>query len=285
MSCKVPAPPDPRRILAEAGLFAKKSFGQHFLLDQDVLAYMARLAVRAPGETIIELGAGLGALTHHLLLAGANVVAIERDRELVPLLRRALDWAGERLVVLERDAGKLDYEASAAEHGASTVAGNLPYNIGSRIIVSLANARALVSRGVFLLQREVAERVVATAGQSSYGLLSVLVQRSFDAELVRVVSRHAFAPPPKVQSAVITLAVRAAESEDDEALVIAARAAFSARRKMLRSALATAFDVPAARLAPVFVTAKIDPTARAETLAVFELRRLGEALAAHGIIR
>lgn len=282
-----PPPPQPRALLDEAGLRAKKSWGQNFLQDAHVLADIAALAEAAPGHTIVELGAGLGALTYHLLARGAAVTAIERDREIAPLLRHALSWAGAQLDVVEADAVQLDYAALATKLGGPlTVAGNLPYQLSSRILVSLAQASPSVRLAVLLVQREVAERLVAKEGSRIYGLLSVLVQRRLDVRLARTVPPTAFFPRPKVHSTVVVLTARSALRPDDEdaALVQVARAAFQHRRKMLRGALARVWHLEAAQLAPAFTQAGINETARAEELSIDDFARLGASLRAHGLL-
>jgi 16S rRNA (adenine1518-N6/adenine1519-N6)-dimethyltransferase len=283
----VPPPPSPKALLAAAGLGAKKSWGQNFLLDQKVLADIATLAGAAPGRVVLELGAGLGALTHHLLARGARVIAVERDRELVPVLKSALAWAGDRLEVLEADAARLDYGELAGRLGSPlTVTGNLPYQLSSRILVSLADARPHVGRAVLLVQKEVAERLSAPPGSKVYGLLSVLVQRHVEARTARGVSPAAFLPRPKVHSAVVVLAARpgARDAALDAALVSAARAAFQARRKTLRAGLAGALRVAPALVEAALLEAGLDPSARAETLEVGEFERLGASLAARGLL-
>jgi 16S rRNA (adenine1518-N6/adenine1519-N6)-dimethyltransferase len=283
----VPPPPRAKELLAAAGLHAKKSWGQNFLLDQHVLADIAALAGAGPERPVLELGAGLGALTHHLLARGGKVLAVERDRELVPVLRDVLSWAGDRLELLEADAAQLDYAALAARLGAPlTVTGNLPYQLSSRILVDLADARPHVARGVLLLQREVAERLTTEPGSRVYGLLSVLVQRNLSVRIARGVPPGAFLPRPKVHSAVVVLEARAGTREPvlDAALTATARAAFRARRKTLRAGLALALEVPAAKVEPALLEAGIAPEARAETLGVDELERLGAALARRGLL-
>ena len=231
----------------------------------------------------MELGAGHGALTACLLESGLAVVAVERDRDLIPLLRNAL---GEHpgLAVLEGDAARLDYGELRGQTAPWVVAGNLPYQLSSRILVNLADAREHVEAAVLLVQREVAQRLVAQPPGRVYGLLSVLVQRSFHAEIVRMVPPGAFHPPPNVVSAVVRLTRRPPVAGCDAALVLAARAAFSARRKTLANALGTYFHVDKSQLAAVFATADVAPSTRAEALSVDQFAQLGEALLHHGII-
>jgi 16S rRNA (adenine1518-N6/adenine1519-N6)-dimethyltransferase len=283
----IPVAVAPQVLLRQAGLRAKKSWGQNFLQDASVLADIATACRAAPGRQLVELGAGLGALTAHLLAAGADVLAIERDREIAPLLRQSLG-ADARLQVREADAGRLDYAALAAElHGPLHVVGNLPYQISSRILVNLAAAGQSVQSAVVMVQREVAQRLVAGPPGRDYGLLSVLVQRRFTATILREVPPGAFHPPPKVHSAIVRLVgVPAVYPEaDDVAVVATARAAFCARRKTLRNALLRAPQLPgldAVAAVAALQAADIDPGARAETLDLQAFRRLAASLRAGG---
>ncbi len=281
-----PPPPNPRQLLAQAGMGAKKSWGQNFLLDQEVLAQMAEASGAGPEQPVVELGAGLGALTYHLLRLGGRVVAIERDRELAPLLRSALAWAPS-LDVREADAARLSYADLASELGGPlVVVGNLPYQLSSRILVTLADAAASVRRVVVLVQEEVADRLCAPAGSRAYGLLSVLVQRSLAPEPLWRVPPTAFLPRPKVVSRVVRLESRGAARTEraDAVLVQAARAAFSARRKTLRNALKGALGVEAAATEAAIEAAGLSPQARAETLSVADFARLGKVLEAAGLL-
>ncbi len=283
----LPPPPDPRALLQQAGFGPKKSWGQNFLLDQRVLADIARLAGAAPGKTIVELGAGLGALTYHLLAAGARVVAVERDRELVPILRDVLRWA-DGLEILEADAARLDYAALRARLGVPlTVTGNLPYQLSSRILVELSDAAPSVERAVLMVQREVAERLSAGPGSRTYGLLSVLVQRSFTVREGRDVPPGAFLPPPKVHSTVVVCEAHGAtrDAATDRALVATSRAAFHNRRKTLKNSLSTALAAPAAQVDEAIRAAAVDPTRRAETLDLPTLERLALELRARDLLQ
>lgn len=274
------SPINARALLERAGLRAKKSWGQNFLRDDEVLADIARASRAGPERPVVELGAGLGALTYHLLERGGRVIAVERDREIVPLLRENLATY-ERLEIREANAAELDYAAFAAELGGPlTVVGNLPYQLSSRILVELADAQPHVARAVLMVQREVAERLEATPGGRDYGLLTVLVQRAFWVGRVRDVPPGAFHPPPKVHSAVIELELRKdlRSRERDARLVLTARAAFSQRRKMLRNSIAMALDRDSREVEAALRRAGIDPGLRAEKLGIDELERLGEAL-------
>ncbi len=282
---KAPAVTPAARVLAAHGLAAKKSWGQNFLHDEHVLAQIALETGAGPGRPVVELGAGLGALTRHLVALGGPVVAVERDRDLVPLLCEAFAGAS-ALTILEADAASLDWAELAAKLGGPVrVVGNLPYQIASRIVVSLADAEEHVASAVVMVQREVAERLSAAPGSRSYGLLSVLVQRAFMARLVRLVPPAAFHPRPKVVSAVVALTRKAEPLSMEQRLQVAAaaRAGFSARRKTLRNALAGGLGAPTAAVEEALGAAGLDAKARAETLSVAEFARLGAALAARGL--
>jgi 16S rRNA (adenine1518-N6/adenine1519-N6)-dimethyltransferase len=237
---------------------------------------------------VVELGAGLGHLTVRLLLRGARVVAVERDRDMARVLRAEL---GERVTVLEADAARLDWEALAKEHGAPDapggpprlfVAGNLPYHLSSPILFSLLDAAPRVRRAVLLLQREVAERLAARPGTRNHGLLSVLLQRQAEVAVARRVPPGAFWPPPKVESAVLCVAFRPPrEPVLDEARFRAlVKAGFGQRRKTLRNALEAGRVAEPVALAEAFVLAGIDPGRRGETLSVAEWAALERALPA-----
>lgn len=285
--------PSPRALLERYDLRAKKTWGQNFLGDPAVLDDIAALAATEPGEAVVELGAGLGHLSSRLLLRGARVVAVERDRDMVRVLRREL---GDRITLLEADAARLDWPELAERFGTPdpggqaapdpssrrrlAVAGNLPYHLSSPILFSLLDAAPSIRRAVFLLQREVAERLAAEPGGKEYGLLSVLLQRHAEVEVARRVPAGAFWPPPKVESAVLCAQFRPpAEAVLDEArfrrLV---KAGFGQRRKTLRNALEAGRVAPAEQLTAAMEAAGIDPARRGETLSVAEWAALERAL-------
>jgi len=275
----------PKALLERAGLRAKKSWGQNFLHDRSVLEHIAQASGASAKQTVVELGAGLGALTEFLLALGGRVVAVERDPDLMTVLEQR--FGGQKAFELrKKDAAQLDYAALAGELGGPlNVVGNLPYNIASRIVVSMADAVPHVSLGVVMVQREVADRMQATPGGREYGLLSVLVQRSFNIERVRNVAAGSFYPPPKIQSAVVALRSRARlETLRDDRLVRAARAAFDQRRKTLRNSVAGHLGSDPIVTAGVIRDAGIDPGRRAETLSLDEFAVLGDALDEAGLL-
>ena len=290
MSDPPPPPPDPRVLLKSRGLRAKKSWGQNFLNDQGVLRNIAEVSRAGPGDHVVELGAGLGALTYHLLLTGAQIIAVERDRDLVPLLREIFQEAS-NLSVLEADAAKLSFgdiaaslETTQGTKPSLTVVGNLPYQLSGRILVRVADAQQDVLRAVLMIQKEVAERVSAEAGSRRFGLLSVLVQRNFDVQSHGLVPPQAFHPRPKVDSMVISLSRsrRRLDAVADLHFVRTARMAFAQKRKTLRNTLAAGLQVSGTEVAAILTGEQIDPSRRAETLCYEEWLRLSTALAQQG---
>jgi 16S rRNA (adenine1518-N6/adenine1519-N6)-dimethyltransferase len=273
--------PGPRALLAKHGLQAKKSWGQNFLGDEEILDHIARLAVEEEGERVVELGAGLGHLTVRLLARGARVVAVERDRDMARVLREEL---GERIQLVEADAVTLDLAKLAEAAGAPRIAvvGNLPYHLSSPILFSLLDQADHVSRAVFLLQREVAERLAARPGTKDWGLLSVLLQLRARVHVVRRVPAGAFHPPPDVESAVLHAALgppRAAVA-DEARFRRLVKAGFAQRRKTLWNALGAARLAEPERLRAALAAAGVDPQRRGETLEVEEWAALERALGA-----
>jgi 16S rRNA (adenine1518-N6/adenine1519-N6)-dimethyltransferase len=271
--------PSPRALLAKYGLRAKKSWGQNFLGDEAILDSIAALAVTAPGERVVELGAGLGHLTARLLARGAEVVAVERDRDMARVLRGELEG---RVTVLEADAARIDYAAiAAAPSPGLAVVGNLPYHLTSPILFGLLDQAGAVSRAVFLLQREVAERLAASPGSKAWGLLSVLLQERATVSVERIVPPGAFHPPPRVESAVVRIAFGPARAgaPDPARFRRLVKAGFGQRRKTLANALAAARVAPPEALANALAQAGIDARRRGETLTVAEWAALERALA------
>jgi len=285
--------PGPGALLEKYGLRAKKSWGQNFLGDEAILDDISRLAVRSPGERLVELGAGMGHLTVRLLARGARVVAVERDRDMARVLRGEL---GGRVELLEADAVGLDYGALAASTATATatptpiatptsnpqiaIVGNLPYHLTSPILFSLLDQARHVSRAVFLLQREVAERLAASPGTKAWGLLSVLLQHRAEVRVARRVPRGAFLPPPAVESAVLVaeLGPPRAPVADEARFRRLVKAGFAQRRKTLANALAASRLAPPEQLAEALASAGIDPRRRGEALTVEEWATLERAL-------
>jgi 16S rRNA (adenine1518-N6/adenine1519-N6)-dimethyltransferase len=226
-------PPDPRALLQAHGLFAKKSFGQNFLRDYSVHARIANVLEVGPKDTVVELGSGLGTLTWYLAHTGAKIHAVERDRDLVPILQKVMLPFG-NVQIHEADAKKVDYPAIAP---VLSVAGNIPYQLTSPIIFSLLEHKAVCRQVALLVQKEVADRIAAPPGSRTYGLLSVLIGAVADVKRLFVVPAGAFHPAPKVDSAVLHWRVREGIEGADQVFIDVVKSAFQQRRKTLRNAL------------------------------------------------
>ena len=267
--------PPLRDVIARHGLAASKALGQNFLLDGQLLDRIARVPGPLAGARVYEVGPGPGGLTRALLKAGAEVVAVERDRRCLPALAELGDAYPGRLTVIEDDALAID-EAVLMGPGAH-IASNLPYNVGTALLVRWLTAEPwppFWASLTLMFQKEVAERIVAAPGSSAYGRLSVLAQFRSVATLAFPVHRSAFVPPPKVTSAIVHL-VPAAQPAGVamKTLERLTAAAFGQRRKMLRQSLK---GVPGAVAA--LETLGLDPTRRAETLAVAEFVSIARTL-------
>jgi 16S rRNA (adenine1518-N6/adenine1519-N6)-dimethyltransferase len=270
--------PPLRDSLAAHGLMAKKSFGQHFLLDLNVTRKIARLAGPLEGRAVIEVGPGPGGLTRALVEAGARVIAVEKDRRFLPLLQDLAEASG-ALTVVEADALEVDETALLAEHAPGLplrIVSNLPYNVGTPLLVKWLVGSAPWETMALMFQKEVARRITASPGEADYGRLSVISQAVAHARLEMTLPARAFTPPPKVDSAVVVLTPRADRPSADllQALERVTGAAFGQRRKMLRSSLK-----PVGGEA-LCAAAGIDPNARAETVPVEGFLRMAGAVAA-----
>ncbi|HUF30296.1 MAG TPA: 16S rRNA (adenine(1518)-N(6)/adenine(1519)-N(6))-dimethyltransferase RsmA [Gemmatimonadaceae bacterium] len=249
-----------------AGSPRRKRFGQHFLTDSGILGRIAEAAGVGPGSTVVEIGPGRGSLTAHLLETGARVVAVEIDRDLV---RRLQDrFAGvDRLTIIQGDV--LDTDLAAAAGGDYALAGNIPYNITTPILFH-AMRPPRPRCAVFLLQREVGERMGAAPGSRIYGALTVTLAAVAHTEVLFRVPPGAFQPPPKVDSVVVRLTPRAdplVSPREEEAFRVLVQGAFGLRRKQMRRVVRTLFDLDADTANSRLAAACIDPGARPETLA------------------
>lgn len=278
----VEAPKSPKAELMARGLQAKKHFGQNFLGDTNIATQIAELCTTPPGGTVIEIGAGLGALTRPLLERASHVVAIERDRDLVPILAEELasEIASGKLELLEADAKSVAYAELFHDRPRPRVlGGNLPYQITGPLLEQACALGAHVDAVVFLVQLEVAERLRALPGTESYGALSVFVQAAYEVTRARIVKRGAFHPQPNVDSAVVRMVPRsepiARETPAFRALV---HAAFGQRRKKLKNAWS---DVPGISRERIEVAARavgIDLDARGETLSAERFGKMAEEI-------
>jgi 16S rRNA (adenine1518-N6/adenine1519-N6)-dimethyltransferase len=269
-----------REALAASGLRPRKRWGQHFLCDARIIERIVAAAALRPDDAVLEIGPGLGALTDALAMAAAALSVVEIDAALGA--RLADRYAARPHVrVLQGDVLALPL-ATLVPRGAVVVA-NLPYNISSAVLMRLAELRTHLPRAVLMVQREVAERLVAPPGGRDRGVLGVLVQTYGDVRTVLRVPRGAFLPPPRVDSVVIEVAWQAEPRVpiDDEALYRrVVRGAFGQRRKMLHNALAglgAELGLDATGLQATLARAGVDPTVRAERLDLAAFARLAAA--------
>lgn len=265
--------PDVRDLLRKYELQPKRSFSQNFLIQPDAIAQIADAAL-AMGEQLVELGPGLGALTHALLERGATVLAVELDRDMVHVLRQEFaDW--ERLEIQCSDAAELDLEAHSQACGSKlVVTGNLPYRATGAIIRRVVAHAAVLDGAILMVQREVRDRLVAQPATKEYGALTVFTRAAFEVETLCRLRPGSFYPAPKVESAVVRFLPRETPlAEETESFRTVVRAAFQMRRKILRNALRALGD--ADRAESVLSAAGIDPGRRGETLSIEEFARLG----------
>jgi 16S rRNA (adenine1518-N6/adenine1519-N6)-dimethyltransferase len=272
----VPDLPPIREVIARHNLAASKALGQNFLLDEQLLARIAALPGDLAGQQVLEVGPGPGGLTRALLRAGARVTAIEMDRRCLPALAELGEAFPGQLTLIEGDALKLDHNALMRGEPFHVLS-NLPYNVGTALFVRWLSGETwppLWRSLTLMFQREVADRIVASAGDNAYGRLAVLAQWRAEARLAMKVHRSAFTPPPKVMSAVVHVTPAAMpEGVSARMLERLTEAAFGQRRKMLRQSLK---GVPGALEA--LATLGIDETRRAETLSVAEFVAVAQAL-------
>ncbi len=257
------------RLLRAHGLSPRKSLGQHFLADPNIVERIVSVADVAPGDRVVEVGAGTGTLTRALAETGARVVAYEIDERLRPLLAESL--AGlDNVEIRFADAAAVDLASELGE-GPWILVANLPYQVGTTLLLDIVRGVPAVTRMVVMVQLEVARRLVAAPGAPEYGLPSVIVRLHTRPRLEFTVPPQVFVPPPRVSSAVVRLDRIAAPAAADRAVELAA-AGFGRRRKMLRRALAGVLTDPREALA----AAGIDETARAEDLEAGDWVRLAE---------
>jgi 16S rRNA (adenine1518-N6/adenine1519-N6)-dimethyltransferase len=268
--------PPLREVIERHGLNAKKSLGQNFLLDLNLTRKIARLSGNLGDRTIVEIGPGPGGLTRALLMEGAkHVIAIERDARCLPALEEIAARYPGRLTVHSGDALEADWPAVIVGSQPVTIAANLPYGIASQLLVGWLETEPWppwFDRMVLMFQREVADRIVATPRTKAYGRLSVLAQWRTRTKVVMTLPPEAFAPAPKVASAVVEFAPIPMPEPQCRVATLArvTAAAFGQRRKMLRSSLKRLTAMPELLL----LEAGIAPERRAEELTVAEFARL-----------
>jgi 16S rRNA (adenine1518-N6/adenine1519-N6)-dimethyltransferase len=250
-----------RRLLAEHEISPRKALGQHFVVDPNTIERIVRLAALRPGEKVLEIGPGLGSLTLALAASGAFVTAVEIDAGLVRVLREILPRS---VRLVHANALACDWP-SLLEGEPWVVVANLPYNVATPLVVTLLERAPQVRRMLVMVQKEVAERIVATPGSRAYGAVSVRCAYFATSRLVGEVPPGVFLPRPNVASALVELVRRSASVLGEQGASFAeidhlVRAGFSARRKMLRRSLAGLVDPQ------VFEASGVSASARAEDL-------------------
>ena len=261
-----------------------KRLGQHFLVDSRPLYAMLQAAELLPEDGVLEIGPGLGVLTRELCSRAGKVVAVEKDRQLIPILED-LTKDFKNICILDADMLKLDMEELREEHfgGSFKVVANLPYYITSPIIMKIIENRHLIPLAVLMVQKEVAQRLVASPGSKDYGILTIAVNMYAEVKLVCNVGKSSFLPPPKVESAVVKILLRQKPrvEVDEELFFKVVEAAFGERRKTLKNSLSRRLDIPGIDpevIAKALEVTGIDPMRRGETLSIEEYAQLLEAL-------
>lgn len=259
--------------LRREGLRPRKGLGQNFLRDRSYAARIVDAAEVGRGDTVVEVGPGTGALTHLLAARAGCLTAVELDPHLVAVLQREFG-ANSRVQIWEGDA--LHFDPCTHVSGPYTLVGNIPYYITGQILRHFLESHCPPARAVLMVQREVADRVVARPGEMS--LLSVSVQAYGEARIAVRVPRGAFYPVPKVDSAVLVIKPHPEPifGRDPDSFFTVARAGFGTRRKQLANALALNLHIPTASARDILTSAGIEPSRRAETLSLPEWKRLAD---------
>lgn len=276
---------DIKAIMKKYGIKADKRLGQHFLTDEDPIHAMLNAAGIHRKDCVLEIGPGLGVLTVKLCEKAGKVVAVEKGRNLIPVLK-SITRDFKNICIIEEDVLKLDLELLKEQYFNSDfkVVANLPYYITSPIVMKIVENRSMIKVAVVMVQKEVAHRLTALPGGKDYGILSIAVQLYADVDIVCEVGREAFIPPPKVDSAVVRILLRQEPRVmlEDEALFFkVVEAAFGERRKTIRNSLKGRLVFPGISLDKIDAAleqAGIDPTRRGETLSIKEFARLTAVL-------
>lgn len=275
----------PKTILKAWDLHAKKKYGQNFLSDPQTSRMIVSRAEIGPDDIVLEIGSGLGALTLPLAEKACKVYAVEKDIRLIPLLKNELLAANlsEKVEIINTDILKIPLQEIVSRHsGKIIVAGNLPYNISSQILIWLVKSRHLVSKAVFMFQKELAARIASPPGAPEYGRLSAVIQYCGTIRSVAVLSAGSFFPRPKVDSEVIEISFFTdpeIKAGDEDFLFSVIKAAFGKRRKNLRNALSKSeLGRDNESIMSALEKSKIDHKRRAETLSIKEFVTLSDSL-------
>jgi len=274
----------PRILLSSHGVYAKKQLGQHFLSDPSTADMIIDHSGISPEDIVLEIGAGLGALTIPLACTAEKVYAVEKDHRIIELLKTELHTLGiSNVVLIEKNILKVDIK-TLAENATKKiiVIGNLPYSISSQILIQLINTRKSVNKAILMFQKELAQRITAQPDCKDYGRLTVMLSYCADIKRLAEVKASLFFPRPKVDSEILEIIfnnIIKYPAKDELFLFKVIKAAFSKRRKTLKnSLLGSELHMDAKTVVQVLENADIDPSRRAETLTVQEFVKLSNCL-------
>lgn len=270
------------QLLKKYGLSVRGFRGQHLLVDENIQRKFVSLVAPKPGETIVEIGPGLGAMTERLLESGAHVIAIEQDGRFVDILKGELGRDFKKLTVVKDDILKVNLKKYVTSKSTLKVVGNIPYYITSEILLYLIDQRHAIDSAYLTVQREIADRIFAQPGTKAYGRLTLLIRFYADASRAFEISRHCFSPKPKVDSSVFELRFRRSlpATVDEQLLFDVIRFGFGRRRKNILNALTDGFSSKMSReeIKLLLDKAQIPERTRAEELMLKDFLRLTETL-------
>jgi 16S rRNA (adenine1518-N6/adenine1519-N6)-dimethyltransferase len=278
------SPSEVKQILENHGLRPKKRLGQNFLIDRNILNKILDAAKLNSESIVLEIGPGLGTVTKEAAQIASKVIAVEADKDLIPILHKILDQYP-NIEIVEGDFLRINLPKFLAQRlngGRCTVVANLPYYITSPLITRLLEVKTLIERMVVMVQEEVAERLIAKPGTPDYGSLSVFVQFYCDVQIVARAKRTVFLPSPEVDSAIVRLEICSSPTvdvDDEQLFFKIVRASFGQRRKTLLRSLSGSTDLgwSKEKAHTTLEKAGIDPTRRGETLSLEEFASITRA--------